>query len=278
MKVFFGLNNVHFALATEQNGTVTYGTPHKHPGAVNMTLEPSGSETPFYADNIVYYSASSNQGYSGTLEMAMFDEWFLQNVLGQEKDSDGVLIENAQAPTKYVAMLYEVSSDAKAARRVLYYLKPERPNETAATKGETTEPQTTTINFTASPLPSTMDIKASTTEDTASAAYDNWFNEVHLRNGAATPDATLESLTLGAVTLDPVFASETTEYTATTTNATNTINAVATDSAATVTIKLNGSVVQNGSSLTWEDSSNTVAVEVVNGAAQKTYTITVTKS
>lgn len=69
-----------------------------------------------------------------------------------------------------------------------------------------------------------------------------------------------------------------TEYTATTTNATNTITATAEDDDAEITI-LNGETpVTNGSAATWVEGANTVKITVKNGDAQKVYTVTVTKN
>ena len=69
-----------------------------------------------------------------------------------------------------------------------------------------------------------------------------------------------------------------TDYTATTTNATNTITATPEDEGAEVTI-LNGETpVENGTAATWADGANTVTVTVKNGTAQKVYTVTVTKT
>ena len=278
-KVFFGLSNVYFALVTfDSNGTPTFGVPHKHPGAVNLTLEVAGSVTPFYADNIVYYQATANQGYTGSMEFARYDEWFRMNVLKEIKDEAGVLVENAAVQPAPVAMLYQVEGDEKQAKRVLYYVQVERPNETSATIGESTEPQTATANITVMPLPNTQDVKAHTTDDTDPEVYANWFSEVHVRSGEFTPDATLKALSLGTVSLEPVFSSATKKYTATTTNATNTISAVATLASSTIAITNNGKPAANGSPITWDSGKNTVLIKVTNGSASETYTITVTKS
>lgn len=89
--------------------------------------------------------------------------------------------------------------------------------------------------------------------------------------------ARLSRLTIGALTLAPTFDPDVTEYTTTTTNATNTITATPEDDGAAVTI-LNGETpVTNGSAATWTDGANTVKVTVKNGTAEKVYTVTVTK-
>jgi hypothetical protein len=90
--------------------------------------------------------------------------------------------------------------------------------------------------------------------------------------------ARLSGLTIGALTLTPTFDPDTTEYTATTTNATNTVTATPEDDGATVTI-LNGETpIDNGTAATWTDGANVVTITVKNGTDQKVYTATVTKS
>ena len=90
--------------------------------------------------------------------------------------------------------------------------------------------------------------------------------------------ARLSGLTIGALTLTPTFDPETTEYTANTTNATNTITATPEDEGATVTI-LNGETpVGNGTAATWSEGANIVTITVKNGTAQEVYTVTVTKT
>lgn len=102
---------------------------------------------------------------------------------------------------------------------------------------------------------------------------------------ARTPsdDATLASLKIGSLTLSPTFDPSVDTYTASTTNASNTINAVPADAGATVVITLNNAVVPNGSALTWSSANsgvNTVVVAVTaeDGETQESYTVTVTKS
>lgn len=102
---------------------------------------------------------------------------------------------------------------------------------------------------------------------------------------AASDVATLASLKLGSLELSPEFAAQTISYTASTTNATNTIMAVPADAGATVSITNTHDSEQtdnydNGAAITWAAGENTVKVTVTaaDGSTTKEYTITVTKS
>lgn len=109
---------------------------------------------------------------------------------------------------------------------------------------------------------------------------ENILKVVQVDGRTKSTDATLSSLSLGAVSLSPAFAAATTTYTASTTNATNVVNAVPTDAGATLALTLNGTAVANGSALTWATGSNTLVVKVTaeDGTTTKSYTVTVTKS
>ena len=98
----------------------------------------------------------------------------------------------------------------------------------------------------------------------------NTGNEGNNNSGSTTTEATLSALTIGSLTLTPAFDAEVTEYTATTSNNSNKITAT---SDGDVTITVNGTAHENGTSATWETGENTVVVSVGN----KTYTVTVTK-
>ena len=99
---------------------------------------------------------------------------------------------------------------------------------------------------------------------------------VKTTDGAA--DARLASLAIGSLSLAPAFDRDVLEYTAATTNASNTITAIATDGDAEITLKNGSTAVSNGAAATWSAGANVVEISVKNGSAAKTYTVTVTKS
>jgi len=94
----------------------------------------------------------------------------------------------------------------------------------------------------------------------------------------AYPDARLASLTIGSLTLDPTFNKSVMIYEAATTNATNTITAVAKDGEASIAILVNDVAHTNGTAATWSEGANTVEITVTIGGESETYTVTVTKS
>ena len=102
---------------------------------------------------------------------------------------------------------------------------------------------------------------------------------------AASTNDDLASLRIGNLQLSPAFAAGTTTYTATTTAATNTVNAVPADANATIEITNTHDTdvvdtYSNGQAITWATGSNVVKVKVTaaDGTANQTYQVTVTKS
>lgn len=178
-KVQFNLKNVHYAIITETDSVVTWGTPVHVPGAVSLALDQQGEVSPFYADGIVYYQTSKNNGYSGDLEMALFPDEMLEAVWGYRRsETDQVLIENANTPAKSFALLYQIDGDADNRLYVLYNCTATRPGVGSATTTETTEPQTQTCTISAAPLDN-GNILAKTTADTTETVKNGWFSKVY---------------------------------------------------------------------------------------------------
>ena len=182
-KVKFGLSNVHVAKIIEESGTITYGKPFAMPGAISLTADPEGETTPFYADNIKYYIATSNQGYTGDLEIAMTPEEFLKEILGQIQDINGALFESADDVNARFALMGEIEGDSKKRRFVYYDCTATRPSAEMNTVEESKEPQTDTIAITMSPRTTDKAIKAVIEpNETNQAIYDTFFAEVYEKN------------------------------------------------------------------------------------------------
>jgi phi13 family phage major tail protein len=180
-RVVFGLKNAHYAVITEgEDGTQTYATPVALKGSVELTLEPRGETTDFYADDILYYTTLSNQGYECTLTVANITRDFRTTVLGESLEgTDNVLTENTNNRPSKIAFMFEFDGDQQATRHVLYSCTVNRPSLGSATKTETAEPRTQELSLIAAPRPQDGVVKRSTTADTPPAVYDAWYTTVY---------------------------------------------------------------------------------------------------
>lgn len=176
-KVKYGLKNVHYAVATETGGTLTYATPVPVPGGVSITLEPKGEKAEFYADDGLYFSVESNQGYEGSLEMALMPDAFRIAVLGDRLDQNEGLFEDVNARPKQIALLFEFNGDVNATRHVLYYVHVRRPALTSTTTAAAVEVGTETLNLIASPAPGTGFVKAKL--EAGKTGYSSFFTDVY---------------------------------------------------------------------------------------------------
>lgn len=176
-KVKYGLKNTHYAkITTDDLGNITYGTPKPWPGSVNLSMDAEGELTPFRADNMNYWVSSSNNGYTGEFESALIPRDFRIDILGEEEDANGALIERADAKPASFALMFQVENDVAATRFCYYNCAATRPSSEANTTEETIEPQTDTISFNASPRTDGL-VKA--TMEAGSEAYERWFEAVY---------------------------------------------------------------------------------------------------
>lgn len=184
-KVKFGLCDVHIAKITVGNdGTFTYGTPFAIPGAVSLSLDPSGDEANFSADNNArYFTSYANNGYSGSLEMAVYTQEFRQEILGEVLDNNGALIENADNTPSPFALGFRIDGDDKNTKFWYYNVMASRPSLSASTTEDTITPETETMNITVSQRPSDGEVRAMMTENaTNTTAYGNFFDAVYVKS------------------------------------------------------------------------------------------------
>lgn len=179
-KVKYNLKNTHYALLSiAEDGTVSYGTPTAMPGSVSISLDANGEPENFYADGIAYYVINNNMGYDGDLELALIPESFRTEILKEELDDNGVLIENAQVELASFALLFEFSGDQKHIRHVLYNCAASRPGIEGKTNEESREVQTETLSIKATPLSNGM-VKAKTGNTTDTTVYNDWYKAVYM--------------------------------------------------------------------------------------------------
>lgn len=186
-KVKFGLRNVYYSKITLGEGdTYTYATPVAINGAVSLSLSPSGDTTEFFADDVIYYSDTANQGYEGDLEIALVPKSFKTDIMGMTEDINGALVENADDKFSPFALAFEVQGDDKGRRTWLYNCTVARPNQDAATKEKSVTPSKEKLTIKVMPRLSDRAVKASlelsTTNETA---YNGFFSEVYEKTNAS---------------------------------------------------------------------------------------------
>ena len=273
-KVTCGIKNVHIAPFTEQDdGSVVYDPPFAYPGAVSIGLDPLGETNEFYADNMIYWSGAANSGYQGPFESARVPDQFRTAILGDTLSPNGLLVENVDAIPRNFAMLFEFDGDVQKRRVCLYNCSVARPSISSTTNTNTKNPNTPSMQITASPRSDGI-VRVFTTDTTDQNVYDNWYTQVPEPGTSALP--TLTALTIGELALSPEFSGDVTAYTAATTNASDAITASAAEGDGVVII-VNGSSIASGGNAEWREGANTVAVTVsdANGVS-RTYTVTVT--
>lgn len=184
-KVKFNVSNIYYApITVAEDGTITYATPVAMPGAVSISLDPTGEPESFYADGVEYYVINNNQGYEGDLELAMIPEEFRTNILKEESDANNVLVENANSETGSFALLFEFDGDSKKIRHVMYNCSASRPTIESKTNEEDKEVQTETLTIKSRPLASGY-VKAKTGDTTTDTIYANWYKSVYVPSAKA---------------------------------------------------------------------------------------------
>ena len=122
----------------------------------------------------------SNNGYSGDFESALIPESFKLDVLGYFMDNTGMLVEDAGAPTKPFALLFQFEGDEHATRHVMYNCTASRPSVAGATVEETIEPQTETISLNAASIyiPALQVDVTKASAKKSDSVYDSFFDAV----------------------------------------------------------------------------------------------------
>ena len=188
-RVEFGLEQVHIAfLDREATTSPAWQTPIPIPGAVRFIPEPQGEESKFYADNGLYFTEVTNDGYVAELEVALFPDTVLAEMLGWLIDDNGMLVEIADGIPKEFALLAQMEGDQKPRRFVYYRCKASRPTKEIKSKGEGgVEVATDKLSMTILPIEVEIDtekkrvVKGTLEKDETNAAvFDTFFGDVLL--------------------------------------------------------------------------------------------------
>lgn len=167
--------------------SVAFGTPEPVKGSVALSTEPQGDEYTFYADNGPYYSVTSNNGYTGDLEVALMPDEKLVEMLGYEIDDNGMVVEIAGGKQKPFALLAQFEGDMKNRKIVYYNCKASRPSVEKTTTTEGIEVSTETYPLVIQPIELSgkrvvkghIELLDTPSADNT-AAYNNFFTQVQL--------------------------------------------------------------------------------------------------
>lgn len=148
-KVEFGLSQLHICTYTvAPDNTVTLGTPYHQMGAVSLSVEAESDSNDFYADNVKYWSGFSDNGFSGSIEVAKFDTDFKTQFLGYQTLTDGGVASIKGAIKPSVAIMFETAGDAENRRCILYNCALGAITREYSTIEESKEPVTESIDIT----------------------------------------------------------------------------------------------------------------------------------
>lgn len=180
-KVKFGLCNVHIApITSASNSGITYDTPFALKGAVNLTLDPEGESADFYGDNTKYFSEFANQGYSGSLEIALITDEFRTKILGESTDSNGAMTESTNDTIKDFALGFQIDGDQTNRRYWYYNVSAQRPSTAGQTVEASKEPSTDTLNITVTPRITDNKVRTYIEKtDDNTTAYNGFFTTVY---------------------------------------------------------------------------------------------------
>lgn len=271
-------------IENEEAGTYSYGAGKRGRKLITADRKLNFAESPLYCEDSIGEYAKEFIDGDITIGQDELTAVMRVDLLGNQKKDISINGETVEEVTSkdtdtppYVGFGFIETKIVDKQRKYLaqFYKKVvfSEPDESSTTKGSSISWQTPSIvgKIMQTPDGSWRDQVLVSSLETAIAWLASKLN--------LPPVTTLKTLIVGALELTPAFSRDVTSYTAETTNASDIIVATPVDSGATVSIDLNdGTAVTNGQAATWDAGENTLEITVTNGAASKTYVVTVTKA
>ena len=262
-KVKYGIKKLFVAKITAGDASgYTFGTPFAVPGAINLNLESQMNTTNIPADDIEDYASESvNNGYTGTVEVALLPEQFEKDILG---DTNGV--ENSETKPAEFAILCEFTGDQKKGRYCFWRCQlTKRPTISQRTKGENFQIDTDTLDIKVMPRLDTYDVKGKCYEDWD--IYEDFYSAVPDPDDFVSPDATeyvtvTQTLTHAASSFTGTETEKGAAFTATLTEAVG-------YTMGTVTVTMGGTDV---TSTAYNSGTGVISISEVTGAITITAT------
>jgi phi13 family phage major tail protein len=206
-KVRFGLNKLYWAKIVKYDDTTglpIYGDPIRFPGAVSLSLDVSGENANFYADNGIYYVLSNTSGYDGDLEVALITEDFEKEILGCTTDEYGNMVETNTAEVSEFALLFEFDGDKNHIRHCLFKCTASRSGLEGSTTEDEKEVQTETLSLSVGVLDNGV-VKKKTCSTTTIEQYNNWYKRIEIPTIEVTESSTDVDYSISHSPLTTVF-------------------------------------------------------------------------
>lgn len=271
-------------------------------GLRSFSSNPTGGEAnAIYADDMKYLNLVSNEEFEGSIGAYMYPDMFA-DCCGEEEVAPGVTLHQQERKpfgfTCRTILGNDSLGNSYGYKLHLCYGLLATPSEMSyETVNEDLEPSEMDWDLTSTPEVfeghkpvSYLTINSTRADPEKLAALEDVLygtegtdprlplpEEVYqILGSGVVVEANLSALTIGSLTLTPVFNKGTVAYTAQTTTATAAITATAEDDTAAVAILVNGNSIASGDTATFSEGNNTIAITVTNGESRKTYTVTVT--
>lgn len=291
-----GLSKPYFAIYSNDGPAVSYsggGLMGKYT-QLNMSLNDSGSDNNFYADNGIDETGAA-QFAGGTLGMTTNNLLVAisQKILGTQVSSvtgiQGLQTVGAKwehyddrqsAPFLGVGGIYkhQVGGQIKYQAVIFPKVKCTTPSQDATTQGDSIEWQVDeiTAQINRDDTPNHEWRRVSSLLDSEQDAEILIKAFLNIQDEPVTPAAQLTGLTIGTLALSPAFNAFVDTYEAATENAADVITAAGAEGVE-VAITVNGDALTNGQAATWTPGENTVAITASgDGMTSTVYTVTVT--
>lgn len=185
-KIEFGLRNVVYSKITEDasTGVISYGTVKSFLadgcGAKNINLAPTGNDSTYYADDVIWDEESTNNGYDGDLTMTDLSDDFKKDILGMTVDTNGALTEHADAVMGKFALGFEVQGNKTQKRTWYLYCSCGRTNDEHASNEDVKSYAEPSLSLKARPRPTDRKVKTSMTKtSTNESAFSTFFSTVY---------------------------------------------------------------------------------------------------
>lgn len=174
-----GLKDLYYAIITEEDGVETYGAPKKMSEAMTADLSVTTADATLYADDALSENVSEFASCALSLGVKELTNEVLEDLLGQEVDEDGVLYAGDTDEPPYVAVGFRAKKMGGKYRYIwLLRGKFKVPNDSFATKGESIEFKTPTIEGTFSKSKASGKWKADYTGLPTDKVAASWFTKV----------------------------------------------------------------------------------------------------